>query len=412
MRIAALALAAAALHLAPATAQTTDVAGPADAAAEPEKVRAREAAAGEDPLQEKQAKKESQPAAGLEASDSARIYGSLRLNYRFADSDDAPGDGGSRVGVTGEWLLHEDLVLFGRAEAGLNLLDELDSLFKPGTQKRSASGDSVFPRLLYAGIETPDLLATAGKNWSTYYQVSGFTDDFDSTGGSASGTYNADTDGGPTGTGRADGVLQARFLFKGFAEAAGVDPFDLHVQVQHGRPIPGVANAEYGTAVGLSGVLRTRENTEVGLAYNFAKVPERDSAALRAAGIDGNAHALVLGVRKFADDWYLATTLARLENHEATDQFHYFDGWGWEVYARRRLGRRWWLVGGWNWLRPDADQAQARGYRVRYGVLGVRYAVDGLRRLVFVEGRFDDSREEDGRPVGDSVVLGLRWDLG
>ena len=49
-----------------------------------------------------------------------------------------------------------------------------------------------------------------GKNWSAYYQVGGWTDRMQGAGGAALGVYNAQTDGGPTGTGRADTTLQTR----------------------------------------------------------------------------------------------------------------------------------------------------------------------------------------------------------
>ena len=107
--------------------------------------------------------------------------------------------------------------MFGVAEAGFNLANDLDLFLNP----KARSGDSdkdVFLRLGYVGLEIPDLIAAFGKNWSTYYQIAGFTDRFESTGGSASGAFNAQTDGGNTGTGHADRTLQARMLIDYFPD--------------------------------------------------------------------------------------------------------------------------------------------------------------------------------------------------
>lgn len=386
-------------------------AGLVPAAERKDAVRKREDAAEEDPLRKRQADRVDRPDEWSKVLSGVELYGSARINYRFSDIDSFLGDGGSRIGASAQWRIQPKTWVFGRVEAGFNVLDTLDWVFKPGNRSENTTGDAFFSRLMYAGVETPDLIAAFGKNWSTYYQVSGFTDLFDSTGGSASGTFNAGTDGGPTGTGRADSTLQARFLFDWFSESSKIDPFHLNVQAQHGRLVPGVPGVDYGTAVGLSGIVKTVANAEVGLAYNFAEVPNRDRSDIRAAGISGNAHAILVGVRRFQDNWYLATTIARLNNHETTDQSRYFDGWGWEVYGRHRLFGKLWAVGGWNWLQPDSGEPQAMNYRIKYGVLGLRYALEGFRQLIYFEARLDDSRLEDGSRIGNSYVIGVRWDF-
>lgn len=77
----------------------------------------------------------------------------------------------------------------------------------PGTQEDS---DNVaLPlRLAFVGFEGPQGRVSFGKQWSTYYDVAVFTDQAPFFGGSASGTYNAGTDGGVSGTGRANQALQ------------------------------------------------------------------------------------------------------------------------------------------------------------------------------------------------------------
>ncbi|WP_428027406.1 hypothetical protein [Altererythrobacter sp.] len=380
-----------------------------------EEVRENVVSAGEDPLQKWHAETQTDEIDERVGRPlKVLLYGSARLDYTIANSTGKLGDAGSRFGAFGEWAPSNRLLLFARAEAGLDLIEGFSDLSKSGSKKSEDDDSKVFDRLLYGGIETRRFLLVFGKNWSTYYQVSGFTDEFDSTGGDASGTYNAGTDGGPTGTGRADLALQAHISLKGLAERIGAQSLHLNLQAQDGRPIPGFDDAKYGVSIGTSGIIRFSKNVELGLAYNFAEIQLADRPALAAAGINGNAHAALLGVRWIDNDWYLATTVARLVNHEATDGLNYFDGWGWEVYARRQITTRFSIVGGWNWLKPDADEIQANDYRQRYGVIGARYALsreNGLERYAYVEWRIDDSREENGDKVGNSIVLGLRMDL-
>jgi predicted porin len=340
------------------------------------------------------------------------VYGSLRLRYRSTDIGSILGDAGSRVGLEGEYRAGQDSWAYVRVEAGFNVLDELDTLLSPGgSAGENEQGDSLFPRLYLVGIETPVIVASYGKNWSTYYKIANFTDRFDSAGGNATGTYNANTDGGATGTGRAEGVLQSLVFVDFMPKKWKVNPFNLNIQLQSSQPIPGVDGVKYEYAFGLSAVLDSREDYTLGVAYNRAKIGELDNAAVQAAGLRGDAEAYLLGARWFDENRYIGLTVARLLNHEATDEGTYFIGWGSELYARYRLIRGYWLVAGYNWLFPDSDQDQAGEYELLYGVLGLRYSIDDFNRLVYAEWRLDSTTTEDGDNLGNIFTIGVRWDF-
>jgi hypothetical protein len=343
---------------------------------------------------------------------SGKIYGSIRLHYRATDQGSIFGDAGSRVGAEGEWRTRPDAWMYVRLEAGFNLLDELDTLVSPGgSAGESQQGDSVFPRLYTVGIETQQFVASFGKNWSTYYRVANYTDRFDSTGSSAVGTFNANTDGGATGTGRADQVFQTRAYMDFLPVTWDVEPFNLNVQLQNGQPIPRVEGKYYQNAIGLSAVFESSDDFTFGIAYNRAQIDDLEDPAIQAAGIQGDAVALLFGARWFDEQWYLALTAARLKNHEATDEGIYFVGWGSELYLRYRLIKDYWLVTGYNWLAPDNDQTQAGQYELLYGVVGLRYSIDEFKRLVYAEWRLDSTTNEDGEELGNIFTIGLRWDF-
>ncbi len=348
----------------------------------------------------------------VEAPFKGDVYGSVRLHFRSTDEGTILGDSGSRLGAEAEWRTRSDSWFYARVEAGFNLLDEVDQLLNPGGGAgEGKQGDSLFARLYNVGIETPVVVASYGKSWSTYYRIGNFTDRFDSTGSSAIGMFNANTDGGATGTGRADSVLQTRAFIDFLPERWGVKPFNLNIQLQSDQPVPRVQGVNYENAIGVSAVLESREDYTFGVAYNRARIGDLDDAAVKAAGIVGDAQAYLIGARWFNEQWYLGFTLARLKNQDTTDQGTYFLGWGSELYTRYKLIKGYWLVAGYNWLEPDSDQIQVGDYKIQYGVVGLRYSIDDFNRLVFAEWRLDGSVSEDGTQLGNIFTLGVRWDF-
>ena len=341
-----------------------------------------------------------------------KVYGSLRLRYRSTDEGSIFGDAGSRVGLEGEYRIDQQSWVYARVEAGFNLLDELDTLLSPGGGAgESQQGESLFPRLYTVGIDTPAVVASYGKSWSTYYKISNFTDRFDSAGSSAVGTFNANTDGGATGTGRADRVLQTLAFIDFLPQKWKQKPFNLNIQLQSGQPIPGVDGVDYQYAFGLSAVLDSRDDYAFGVAYNRARIDDLDNPAVQAAGIEGDAEALLFGARWFDEQRYIAFTAAWLRNHETTDAGTYFIGWGSELYARYRLIKGYWLVGGYNWLTPNEDQVQAGEYELLYGIVGLRYSIDEFNRLAYAEWRIDSTISENGERLGNIFTIGVRWDF-
>ena len=363
-------------------------------------------------LEEKQAEEAAEPLPVLQEGFSWNAYASARLRYRLTgDDDNFWGDGGSRIGLNGQWVYGPQGSLFGWVEGGFDLLDSLDRVFYPGGSESERGRSSIlFPRLFYIGWETPNNFLTFGKNWSAYYQVASWTDLMQGAGGAALGVYNAGTDGGPTGTGRADTTLQTR-LTVDFLPEAWFEPFKANLQIQKGRPIPQTESLDYGWAVGASTILELDNNYFAGLGINIAEVNDADTPQARAVNLGGDAQAYLLGLRKFTEEWYVAFGAARLLNHEATDEGIYFDGWGGELYAHRRVNEKVWFGGGFNLLRPDADEVRAQEYDIRFGLVELRYTFRRFTRMVYLNYRFEQSRLQSGEKIPDVVTVGARWDF-
>lgn len=385
----------------------------------PDEAENRELGGNEDPMAADKARREDErteeaekPAVKTapERTTGFDLYGSIRVRYREQRGSRNWQDGGSRAGVDLEWRFRPKSYLYARYEAGFNVLTGIENLTNPGENVDEEFKDTVFTRLWYAGIDSPVVNAVAGKNWSTYYKVSGFTDRFMGTGGSASGTYNAQSDGGPTGPGRADDTIQTHFSVD-FLPQRIFKPFDLNLQVQHGNDIPFGNGATYGTAVGVSAVMTTQKDFTLGIAYNHAAIDLDKNPSLRRIGLTGDARAATVGARAFGDRWYAGLVISKLADHETTDDGIYFDGWGSEFYGEYRVYDRIWLVGGFNVLEPDADDVLARYYRLKYAVAGIRYTFDEFRRMIWANVRIDDSVNADGTPGANVYTIGIRWDL-
>lgn len=383
-----------------------------DEAAQEEATAREEAAAlDEDPEAQRRARIEEEPELRL-TWPKIEFYGSVRLHAINAfdgfeeDSDLSLGDGASRAGVRGEWQLARKWWLFGRAEAGFDILDTFTA--KGGVEDE---GKGLKNRLLFGGFDSKNLTATFGKNWSSYYKVAGMTDRFSIFGGNAAGVYNATTDGGATGTGRADDVLQAR-IYTNVLNRLRIKPFNLNLQYQFGQPIPQVSDRKYEESWGASAWLETQNDRGMGVAYHYSAIADPMDPLIREAGIDGDAQALALSFRSFGEKWYAALVLAWLDNIETTDKLKYINARGIELYAQRQLRDKWWLIAGGNWLKPDENDPQAGEYEILYGVIGIRYTFDSFNRMVYAEWRIDRGSLFDGTDSENEFTVGVRWDFG
>jgi len=340
-----------------------------------------------------------------------KIYGSVRLhaiNAFDAETEDSElklGDGASRVGISGEWHVADNWNAFGRLEYGFDILDTF-------TEKAQNDSDGYLnPRLYNLGIESDFLYLKLGKSWSAYYQVAGVADRFSIFGGNATGVYNAGTDGGATGTGRADNALQTR-AYVDVERWVDIKPFNVNLQYQHGEPIPKVQGASYGSAYSVSAWLETESALGLGFAWHEANINEFNRPEFEQAGISGDASAWAVAFKSYGDRWLVSLVYSRLENIETTNESRYFDGTGIELFAQWQIRDRWWLTGGGNYLDPDNEDPDAGEYLIRYLVLGVRYTFDSFNRMLYAEWRDDHGKLADGTSRGNEFTVGFRWDFG
>jgi predicted porin len=115
-----------------------------------------------------------------------------------------------RIGFKGKWEFAPSYNMFMKVEVGLNLVKRDDYIHlsaDPGAGEGKVTS-AVFARLGLIGIGTPYGNLSFGKQWGVHYTLAGNIDDMYIGGGFAIGVYNAGTDGGVSGTGRADQVAK------------------------------------------------------------------------------------------------------------------------------------------------------------------------------------------------------------
>ncbi len=379
-----------------------------------EVTREREQSASEDPLSQRQSEKTDNPALHEIMPNRFSIYGSLRLRHRETKTESVLGDGGTRLGLDGAWQFTPDYWLLGRIETGFKFFDHLDQIIDPGSEGDGTITDDIFLRLGYVGVEFPMAFLTYGKNWSTYYQVAEFTDRFQGTGGNASGAFNAGTDGGASGTGRADHVWQTRLqIDHPWRLVSHLNPFSINIQAQPGEKIPYANDIRYNYSVGISAIMERTDNFKTGIAVNYASIQTADLTYLKNIGIDGNDLALLFGFQWFGEKWYASTVFSYLRNHMTTNDGIYFDAWGTEGYGHYQIFENIWLTGGWNYLEPLSGENQAGTYILRYAVLELRYTFKDFQRMIYTNIRFDNSRlsSNTNEQTGNTYTIGVRWDF-
>jgi len=187
-------------------------------------------------------------------------YGSLRVAAAL-DSEGSREirNNSSRVGLRGSKRLTDGIDAFGRVEFGVNMV-ATDRVILSGGDPGAPIGQgsqAVFSRLGYVGLDTGIGSFAWGKQWSAYYDVAVFTDQFPLWSGAAAGAFAAGTDGGVSGTGRSEQALQYR-------EARG--PVSVALQMQSRASSPN--DRSWVDVWGASGVVGKAQGLSLGAAYN------------------------------------------------------------------------------------------------------------------------------------------------
>jgi predicted porin len=334
------------------------------------------------------------------------LYGRFSGHLAFTDDGVDVANNGSRFGIKAEQKLSIDFSIIGQGEWKVNL-GQGDTRYSvsenPDTGLAtldSTSSDAIGTRLGFLGVRFgPYGTLTYGKQWGVYYDVSEWTDRFAAFGAHGSSTYNAGTDGGQTGEGRANDAVIYR---------VALGPVRLGAQAQFLDTRDGVVDGLSGSAVYESG-----RGLKIGVAYSHSYL---DFGALDVVGYDGgDAQALTFGINFDDGAWMISALDTWTRNHEfvlADSATVAYDTLGAELLVGYRFHGKLMPYAGFDFAIPrnlDTTFVDPE-YGTRDVLGGVRWLFDPKPgSFVYLEGRTGQTRDASGTRAADIVTLGIRF---
>ena len=349
---------------------------------------------------------------GLASVGTFEPYGQIRTHLASFKDDLEVQDNATRAGIN--FTSRSKIKVIAGMEWGINLVRSETQFNLSANQGNDfatveSSTNPVFlARLGFAGVDFGPLgRVIVGKQYAVQYDIGGYTTDrFNVFGGQGTHTYVAGTDGGQTGTGRADRIVQYRNSALKFAE------FALQGQFR------GTGDDTTTDGVGASLQFKFLPGMRAGGTYTRTNwSPSKQQIR----GLGGNTDYMALGTRI---DWRVLE-LGFVYSREHNGDVAYvptpnspgqqtpivFDAQGYELYTRVGVGR-FGLIGGYTYQDPKVrDPLLNPDFRTRYFIFGGEwfFAKSGK---VYSESRIDiDSVSAAGEPGYGVFTIGFRYDF-
>ena len=321
----------------------------------------------------------------------AKLYMSIRPQFSKSGGDEKMelSDGGSRGGFFYYYQFDNELEMIFQYEAGLDW-DE-DTPFINATDASNSNR-----RLSYFLFKYRDNSLVLGKYWSAYYDIAGFTDQYMTFGGQASGAFST----GSSGTGRADKMIQVR---------TKQDTYDATLQVQLKHSALRDWDVNYSYTMAGSVIYKGLEDIKLGASLSYAKFDE-ETSVMKASGIDGNDWSSIVGVTYKKHNFSGHAVLSYMKNHTSDDQGVYFDSAGTELYMRYDIDESFRVAGGGNWLFPKDNDYDGK-YSIKNVIFSLQYTFDEktFDDLVYVEVSLPNGKLANGDSKDARIAIGLRY---
>jgi len=338
-------------------------------------------------------------------------YGSFRNIISIPANGSAEvQDNASRVGIN--FTTFGPIRVIGTTEWGVNLVQS-ETTFNAGATTSSGFGvlqqttQPVFgARLGFFGVASDKFGSlTFGKQNSTHYDITSYTTDrFNVFGGQSTATYVAGTDGGQSGTGRADQTILYHLKF------AKVLDFGTQGQLRTGD------TSQAFNGFGFSLQATALPGLTIGGAYNKTYFNSTLTETVLHGGTDywafggkGTWRNLEWGadyVRQNNGD------LAFIPNPTGGPETIAvgFSANGIEIYSRVKFGK-FAVVGGFDDYIPfDLSPLINPNFKTRYAILGAEWHISPSGYAYF-ESRLGDTTDAQGMGGYNAAALGFRYDF-
>jgi predicted porin len=376
----------------------------------------KEASGGSNPKPASGVTTSSEPEGGSAASTFVGMfepYGQIRIHLAAFKDDAQVEDNATRMGIN--FATRGKIKVIAGTEWGVNLVRSETQFNLSSAPPADQFGELVtltnpvfLPRLGFVGGDFgPFGKVTLGKEYAPQYDIASYTTDrFNVFGGQGTLAYVGVTDGGVTGTGRADRVVQYRNTF--------LKIFEVGLQGQFRGAGP--TNGDGGAA---SLQVKVLPGVKIGGTYTRTNWPSTVKQQIQ--GLGGNADYFAFGTRvdwkilqfggvyahEHNGDW-VNVPLASNPSQFATVVYN---ANGFEVYTRAGIGRLG-LIGGYTSLDPKVRSTLLDPrFRTRYFILGGEWFFAKTAKL-YTESRFDnDSVTATGEKGYNVFTIGFRYDF-
>jgi len=295
-----------------------------------------------------------------------------------------------RVGLKGDWKITKTgkYKMFVKTEFGLNLVRRDEYIkFSPDPGYVGKAPQTVFIRQGYIGMSTPYGNISVGRQWGVNYTLSGEIDYMYFGGAYAVGVYNADTDGGISGTGRADQLLKYELT---------ADKFYIGLQGQF-RDISD-NNKFFADSYGLAAYYKLN-NFKIGFSFNkvLDGVEEPD---VNQAKINDQLLTFLFDYR--TGNFHFGIMPIYFINHEKTDEGVYYSGYGLEYSLRYHFGKegKWRFVQNSYILKPTENGGE---YLLNAFTFNLAYRYTDNTAIVLAL-KLDNSVNQNGSRRNDNIL--------
>ncbi len=321
----------------------------------------------------------------------------LSLRPQFAQDHDGSGvtfhTGGSRAGFFYYYKFENKMELIFQYEGNVD--------FSGNTKFINVSdGDNSNRRLSYIGLRYDQNQIIVGKYWSPYYDIAGLTDNFMAFGGQAGGAFNNGSDGGSSGTGRADEVIQLR---------TDHGKFETALQVQLNHTDEKTVTKDYQYCMAGSIIFKNWEGFDIGASFAHQKF-DTLTPAMEAINIHGDDQSYIIGGTYRKEEFSISSVLSYTKNHMTDDQGTYFNGMGTELYMRYDIDDSYRLAAGGNILIPR-DASYEGNYKIKSYILSAQYTFGEktFDDMVYVELFRSFGSWADGGDINTRIAVGIRY---
>ena len=339
--------------------------------------------------------------------------GNLAVYYLKNSETQEVNDGFSRYVFDLSHNMKDDWKAIAKLEWGVQLSNTDNKIVvnNNGLTSTGPADEAIWLRQGFVGFEHNDYgRFTLGKQWGVSYDVGGVTDWFEIFGGAAQGTYNFGTDGGFSGSGRAEQAFQYRLNYENIRFAAQYLASDeqLGVVGENGKSYDAILN--FSDSYGLSVTYDAPMEIGLGFAYNKAEL------SLGANGessdkIDDELISAYITYRQHNNDGlHVALVYTDMSNHDYNDVGQVMSkARGIELFSEYRFENDISVILGYISLEDQSSQNNIGSdgtYHKEYAILSAKYHWDEDFYL-FIESKIDNSHLSDQSTSLDEDATGI-----